>query len=540
MKSAVYVGLVLGLLAAGRLYAQEQPAAEQPAAAEPAPQPEGPPPDPAQNIIARFDFDSSVQPDNTTGFGMPVFFKRESGAFVDGKEVAPHVPRLVAGKFGKGLLLEDAFANYLAPNQADAEKDTGGFTPLNGATLTSAAVQPWQGGKALHIQTPGAGPGEGFAVETKVDQAYYNGNAAVPAVYVASIYLKGQGNLQLHLQDAVSGTNGAPVYVDLTPDWKRYACAFICAFAPTNLGPKHEEDWKTLLPPETPVETRLQMLCATMDSVQIAFDADGLQVEHRRAPYSNARQTLSPLAWIPGGTKIAQEEFSFGITNDFFNKWTRNGSLSFWFKPGWEAQDVSQELMLQLGNNVMLLQHTPTRIRMYPAGMEFTPTDWRDLWHHIAITWNQDGERIVYVDGLDYPNESGDKKPVYDAISLVLSAAGAGNAPNGVVDELVLYQITLTPEQAKAMAAADQPIQPASGSFAPAPAEQPVTLSVADQPPAAAAVSAPAAGAEEKQAAPKTEQAQPEGGPAAVAPESDSQTERKAAEESQENAGPAE
>ena len=61
----------------------------------------------------------------------------------------------------------------------------------------------------------------------------------------------------------------------------------------------------------------------------------------------------------------------------------------------------------------------------------------------------------MYVDGLDYPNDETMKRPMDAAIALVFGGAAPSTAPNGVIDDLMFFQITLAAEQVKALFAGD-------------------------------------------------------------------------------------
>lgn len=420
------------------------------AAAEPKP-----PEDPVKNLIARFPFDTGFAPDTTTsGLGIPVTFQRDSPASLDGQELAPHKPRLVAGKFGKGLLLESAHVNLYSPSQASAE-EASMFQALNGAALTATADKPFEGKQALAVTTKGEAGKEGAALELKVEKALYNGASIVPACYVASVYLKGQGSLKLYLKDLDSDKAGEIVYVDLGNEWKRFACAFRYAFPAKGIGPKHEADWKTLLPPGTNIEVRLQLAIVSTDSSQTAFYADGLQLEQLALADAGTGTGPSPHAWMPGGQTLAGEMMKIETKDDFFGRWRRNGTISFWFLPNWDARDGTQDVIFQVATNLMVLRHANGKLNLAPAGTAFTPSDFQNTWHHIVATWNEEGHWVLYVDGLDYPNDEMMNRPLTSAATLIFGSAAPNIAPNGVIDDLMLFQITLTPEQVKALYAGD-------------------------------------------------------------------------------------
>jgi len=456
MKKIIALGMLASLLNAGLLHAQEEaaPAADTNAAvntnitaiAEPPP-----PEDPVKNMIARFSFDAGIAPDPTTsGFSIPVVFQRESPAFLNGQALDSNMPRLVAGKFGQGLLLESAHVNLCSPSQAGAEEATM-FQPLNGSALAGTADKPFEGKQALAVTTKGVAEGEGVALELKVAKAMYNGGSIVPAYYAASVYLKGQGSLKLFLKDMDSDKPGESVYVDLGNEWNRFACTFSYPFPAMGIGAKHEADWQTLLPPGTNIETRLQLAIVTTDSSKTTFYADGLQLETRDMPYAGTRAGPAPHVLAPGGMVLANETLTIKTKDDYFGRWRTNGTISFWFRPNWDARDGTQDTILQVMPNLMTLQHVNGKLHLAPAGAAFTPSDWQNTWHHIAITWNAEGHWVMYVDGLDYPNDETMKRPLAAAAALVFGNATAPTAPNGMIDDLMFFQITLTAEQVQAL-----------------------------------------------------------------------------------------
>ena len=459
MKQIIALGMLASLLNAGLLHAQEEaaPAAETnaiadtniTAIAEPKP-----PEDPAKNMIARFSFDAGIMPEpNAGGFNIPVVFQRESPAFLNGQKLDSHMPRLVAGKFGQGLLVESAHANLYSPSQAGAE-EASMFQPLNGSVLAGTAEKPWEGKQALAVTTKGEADNEGMALELKVKKALYNGASIVPAYYVASVYLKGQGSLELFLKNMDSDTVGESVYVDLGNEWKRFFCTFSAPFATTNIGAKHEADWQTFLP-GTNIAVRLQLAIVTTDSSKTTFYADGLQLEQRAMPYARTGIGPSPHAWIPGGMVLANETLTISTKDNYFGRWRKNGTISFWFLPNWTARDGTKETILQIMKRRMTLQHVNGKLHLAPARVAFTPSDWQNTWHHIAITWNEEGQWVMYMDGLDYPNDETMKRPLAAAIALVFGSTTPSTAPNGIIDDLMFFQSTLAIEQVKALFAGD-------------------------------------------------------------------------------------
>jgi hypothetical protein len=415
------------------------------------------------NIVARFPFDTNECSEQTSELAIAPVFKRNSPGYKDGRLVAINGSRLVKGKFGNGILLEESHANLLSQNQADANSSAPGeFRPLKDTFLTLTTNKPWRGKWALKAATPGVGGEEGVAVEAKMEKALYDGKQIAPAHYVASVYLRGSNSLMLSLKEPGAGMESEPVVVNPRPsEWKRFACTYTANFPAKTIGHGHEADWKKFLPDEPALGLTLVFACATLDKQKTTFCADGFQIEQRAHPFPSQGAGSPPLSWMPGETACAQDEFSFSLKDPGLAAWKKNGAVSFWFKPDWDVRDSTQELMLYLGPEVMRLQHMNAMIRFQPSGVDFTPYDWKENWHHIAVTWNEQGRRVLYVDGYDYVNPQEESMPLPDATDLlVLSHPGSGNTPNGIVDDLILFNAELNRNQIKAIASYEPPPPP--------------------------------------------------------------------------------
>jgi hypothetical protein len=433
--------------------------------------PPAPAKDPAKCVILRFSFDDNLKPEMAGGNAIPVVFKRKSASYLEGVPVIANSPRFVEGRSGKALLLESAYLNFFSIAQSSAE-EINAFKPLNGAALSISSEQPYQGKEALAVTTKGENSEEGFSAETLVTKASYTKESApyiVPVSYLASLYLKGQGSVKIMLKDVESDTSGEPVYAELSASWQRFSCVFSYSFQMIHAGASRETNWVNSIPPGTNINTHLQLICTTADKQKLNFFADGLQLEQRYTT-SGKNPEFSPHSWVLGAFQTDQEQLTIDVKNDYFNAWEKTGSIAFWFKPLWEARDSSAELILQIANNQLNLSHNYKKIVLSPAGVSFTPYDWKNSWHHIVIAWNEAGEHTFYMDGMDYPNTSGQAVPLKDADSIMAGDFIKNLSPNGALDELTLYNITLNAEQVKVLASAEAKVEPAkSPESAPAP-----------------------------------------------------------------------
>jgi hypothetical protein len=400
-------------------------------------------------IIVRFPFESGVSHDATTAFSIVPNFKRESAAYAGGKNFKEQEPKLVKGKNGNGLLLESAYENLLPEGQASA-KDIAAFKAV-GSEIAIIKSGAFEGEEAISIATKGENAEEGMIVELPIDKLMYSGGRAISATYVASVYLKGEGNIKLILKTADGEIQSEPIYETLTPVWKRYSACICFKEATYQIGPKHEQDWKTLLPAGTNIETKIEFHILTQDQGKMQLQADAFQVEPRYLHYANTAGGASPHTWVPGKMKVKEDYFDFETRLDYFREFKKNGSISFWMKPLWDVRDSTLDVVLNLAPNALRLQHASSSFIMAPAGMSYRPFDFRDEWHHIVITWNEAGERKLYVDSMEYNSPNGEKAPIKSLQSFAIGD-GANASANAIIDDLILFQTNLTPEQVSQVA----------------------------------------------------------------------------------------
>ena len=442
--------------------------------------------DPAKCIITRFSFDGNLQSSAGNG-AVEATFKRPSTSFLNGAPVTENSPRFVEGRFGNALLLESGYANLFSAAQSSAA-EAGAFYSLQGTTISISPDRPWQGKECLAISTAGTQADEGFNIEVAAEKAFYAKEdvnkppAIVPAYYVASLYLRGDGNLKIFLKDSSGNEQGETVYAALSPEWQRFSCVFRCKFPRLNIGDKRDENWRSALPAGTNIDCKLQFVCATVDNQKLNFFADGFQLEKRHLA-SGSSTEISPHTWMPGASQAVRETLSINVREASLSALKKCGAIAFWFKPSWEAREGSAELILQIPTNQCVLAHNDNKIALSPAGTTFAPSDWKNNWHHLAITWNETGERILYVDGLDYANAAGQALPLKNPECIILGDLTKNLAPNGAIDELTLYNAALNLDQIKQLSSAEaRPVQTAapavSAAAAPPPASAPAPAAV--------------------------------------------------------------
>ncbi len=402
-----------------------------------------------KSVLVRFPFDNGISQDSTTAFELGVKFRRESIAYADGKTFKEHEPKLVKGKNGNGILLESAYENLLPEGQASA-KDVSLFKTI-GSEITVIKGNAYEGDEAISVLTKGEHPEEGLMLDLTVDKLMYLDNKAVPVAYVASLYLKGNGNIKMVLKTADGEIQSEPLYESLTSDWKRFSCCIYFKEASYQIGAKHEQDWKTLLPSGTNIETKIEFHILTQDQNKMQFFADAFQMEARYLHYPNTGGGASPHTWVPGKMRVKGDYFGFETRVDYFREFKKTGSMSFWMKPLWDVRDSTLDVIINMTPNALRLQHASSSFVMSPAGISYRPFDFKDQWHHVVITWNETGERKLYVDSMEYANQNEEKAPIKSLQFFNLGDGGSA-LPNAVIDDLILFESTLTAEQVSQIA----------------------------------------------------------------------------------------
>lgn len=182
---------------------------------------------------------------------------------------------------------------------------------------------------------------------------------------------------------------------------------------------------------------------------------------------------------VAGLSKQAEQYVNFGTPADL-KFGAEDFSLAFWFKtdphgregsvisnknwdsgsnPGFNIGDMNQGLNL----NFSTTQGQRTETDRFAQAAD-------GQWHHIAATFDRDGDMIFYIDGQTYPagnynnnaavqNISGQAGKSIDVTNFVLGADG--NFKNSVssvyLDEVSVYKSVLTKEQVKALSDIELP-----------------------------------------------------------------------------------
>ncbi len=185
---------------------------------------------------------------------------------------------------------------------------------------------------------------------------------------------------------------------------------------------------------------------------------------------------------VAGVSKTAEQYVDFGKPGDL-QFGTEDFSLAFWFKtephskegavisnknwdsggnPGFNIGDMNQGINLNFNTDTSLSRIETDRFAGVSDGM----------WHHIAATFDRDGDMVFYIDG-EIPkagnynsNEavqdiSGRKGVSIDAENFVLGADGRfkNSVSDVYLDELSVYKTVLTEEDVKQIYDSKQPEQ---------------------------------------------------------------------------------
>ncbi|MFX1257220.1 MAG: LamG-like jellyroll fold domain-containing protein, partial [Promethearchaeota archaeon] len=111
-----------------------------------------------------------------------------------------------------------------------------------------------------------------------------------------------------------------------------------------------------------------------------------------------------------------------GAHNNFFDD---EGTLEFWFKPNWDGDDGKPHRIMSIGYNFGISKSSDNLLYAYFLTHEDTPeiipliiatpvSSWKaGVWQHIAITWNQENDFIMYINGTERYSEPFMDKRIY-------------------------------------------------------------------------------------------------------------------------------
>ena len=364
----------------------------------------------AQNLLgevcAAFEFEGSYEPT----YAAPDFPLLPDTRWEDPTDtLLPGIPPFVEGHSGQGVLVEEGTTNLLTPSTSGEAESLADFLAVRGAALTLDAAEPLVGERCLKVATPGKTGGEGFYIPLA-------GTAG--QALAGSLSLRGSGTLCLRMLDLTNYLPGAPLYVALTPEWRRYA-----------------------LPPvklETADSADLRLLVTTPGAEAATFWADALQVEAREYTTS----------WAPGGATREDRQLVYPLAGEAWK--LKEGTVLLWVRPQWD-----QWMTLARSREFFRTAHGEPSLYWtgYNTLGSIPVTGYQHLggggnlfaggWQFMAVSWNAEEVRLCH-----------NEKSVVSKKGAALAKATAfrlGPSGNAVLDQWVLLKRALTVEEMQAV-----------------------------------------------------------------------------------------
>lgn len=226
----------------------------------------------------------------------PAVFARASNAYLpDGRIVMPEAPRLVPGRFGQAVQVEEASANLLTVNQSSMEESDAGFMNV-GSSRSRSAEHSVHGSFSLRCLPSGAGQWEGVRLtDTAIlPNTWYT--------YSAWVLAPAGAPLRLEIQELTSGLSiigSVPVDYSGTGAWMRVTFSRLSA----------------------PTAAFVRFFMVRTRTIQTApIFIDCVQIE----------QVSYTTSWILGGTTRAAETLTIPTANVFS---LSSGTVEVWLNP---------------------------------------------------------------------------------------------------------------------------------------------------------------------------------------------------------------
>ncbi len=392
-------------------------------------------------------------------------FARPSLAWDDALQPVPeNDPRLVPGRFGRGILLEPGAEsdeplcarNWLPPEVAEVIPRPGlplAFQPFREAAVAVIQATPaeWrglaepilEGLAALHLTA--AADNSGAEMRLPV---------VVPAgEYTASAYARvnpdapADERLVLEVVDADTGAVLGRGERVLDGTWRRLEVA-VAVSAAGGGGTGAGQDGR-------PVRLRAVLPRAG----QVAM-LDAIMLERRGSP--SPAGTGSASSWLPGHAARAAERLDLDDLRSSLARQT--GTIAFWIALRGAPQ--AQRTLVELASRKPWQPHlhlTLLEDRVLHLGRRATPPEtargevsWPPgSWHHLAVTWTAtaaavyvDGVRTAAIDGLEIP-----PRPA----GITLGSSSADTTAQAVLDDILVYDRVLPDDAIARLAAATAP-----------------------------------------------------------------------------------
>jgi len=145
--------------------------------------------------------------------------------------------------------------------------------------------------------------------------------------------------------------------------------------------------------------------------------------------------------------------------NNFFGE---QGSIEFWFKPNWAGNEVKNRTIMSAGQTFSIIKYNVGTLNLllaYFVSQDGNPlivaaniSAWKaNTWQHIAITWNQDNNLEMYINGTStlttkFMNNITYIDPQYEIV-IGSSLYEKVNGADGYFDEFRISNVSRNPSQ---------------------------------------------------------------------------------------------
>lgn len=355
--------------------------------------------------------------------------------------VASGTPRFPAGKYGRGVLVEQQSVNLLTAPE-DASNVAWIKTSLTVSTNTTETLDPEGGTNADRLVTTGANAT--LVQETATNIGTSDG--------VFSVYLKnkqiGDQAATIELYRVTAGTTLATKAITITSSWQRFYVAYDSAGSIT-------DNW----------------------AVRIIFPQDAETFYWKNAMLEAGVAQIYPTSYH--ATTRNRDDISYAAAN-FFNDEPTQGTIAFWFKPNFASTELAGVLGYLFtidsfdggGNTIMVLtigsanginliitnKHGFDGINVSYSLPAFSSSDFM----HISITWDTtiaNGGKI-YLNGVLGATSSNSYFPIKRlGTNLYLGRQSSGAvAVNGIFDDMLIRKDVLDAAEIAEIASGQQPL----------------------------------------------------------------------------------
>jgi len=383
------------------------------------------------DCTALFHFDGSLNSHK----GLTPAFTRASVAYLsDGTQVAAGVPRFEAGKFGKGVLVEEGTTNLLTANQSNIETSLDAGYTANGGAIVRNTAEHYEGIACVEVVCSTA-INSGCQLHNGSPSVCWSTTPGLP--YTASFRIKGYAGVERLVLVLLDNLGAWLTYevITLTKQWQRRTLTGVPSAGSTGVSIIMYKEGGT-------------------DANQYRWWLDTIQIE----------QKAYATSWQIGGTARAAEILSIPTAGIFVKG---NWTVSMVFTPKDLHGDWYRlwDLVID-GDNYYTLVYWPNDIKVFfemksggtQSSIAFSPMMTLDTPHKITITGNGTTAHMI-VDGVEIGAGTAYTEPAGNLpvnMYLGCNQGGAGQA-NGIIDELRIDKIAHTAEEAASWYKANSP-----------------------------------------------------------------------------------